>query len=95
MYQTKSDGEGKFVLRRVAQGRYKARPSPPAGANSNPLEDLRIGADAERQITVVDDQETQLDLTLPVSRPPSAQPVEVPQPNRPAPVGQRPQPKRP
>ena len=96
MYQTKTDGEGKFALRRVAEGRYKARPSQPAGGNSSPLEDMRIGADAERQITVVNDQETKLDLTLPVSRPAPAQPIDDGQPVRPPPpAGQRPPPKRP
>ncbi len=96
MYQTKTDGEGKFVVRRVAQGRYKARPSPAAGAGSNPLEDMRVGADAERQITIVDDQETQLDLTLPVSRPQQAPPVEDPAGRPQPPAGKRPAPaKRP
>jgi len=93
--QTKTDGEGKYLLRRVAQGRYKVRPSPPAGASSNPLEDLRIGADSERQTTIVDNEESKLDLTLPVSRPQPAQPPEEP-PVRPPGGGQRPpQPKRP
>jgi len=42
-------------------------PTPPASANSNPLEEVRVGRDAERQIVIVDDQETKIDLTLPVS----------------------------
>jgi protocatechuate 3,4-dioxygenase beta subunit len=74
MYQTKSGADGKFVLRHIAAGRYKARPSPPPGANANPLENLRIGGDAERSITIADDQESQLDLTLPVSPPAPLQP---------------------
>ncbi len=97
MYQTKTDGEGKYAVRRVAQGRYKVRPSQPAGAAPSPLEDLRIGADAERQTTIVDDQESQLDLTLPVSRP-QANPLpgEDPAGRPPPPGGKRPAPtKRP
>jgi len=80
MYQTKSGADGKYTLRHVAQGRYKARPTPAAGANGNPLEDMRIGGDAERSITIADAQESQLELTLPASAPPAAQPLPDEQP---------------
>jgi len=80
MYQTKSGADGKYTLRHVAQGRYKARPTPAAGANGNPLEDMRIGGDAERSITIADAQESQIELTLPASAPPAAQPLPDEQP---------------
>lgn len=89
MYQTKTGADGKFTLRHVAEGRYKARPTPPAGANSNPLEELRIGGDAERQITIVNEQESKLELTLPVAAPAPA-PIEDTGPIAPPPGGNRP-----
>jgi len=66
-YHAKTGPDGKFTLRHVAHGRYLVSPTPPASANSNPLEEVRVGRDAERQIVIVDDQETKIDLTLPVS----------------------------
>ncbi|MBK7645144.1 MAG: carboxypeptidase regulatory-like domain-containing protein [Planctomycetes bacterium] len=75
-YTTKSGADGKFSLRNIAQGRYRVRPSPAAGPDVNPLEQMRIGGDAEKQITIIDRQESTIDLTLPVSAPPPAPPVE-------------------
>jgi protocatechuate 3,4-dioxygenase beta subunit len=89
-YRTKTAVDGKFTLRYIAQGRYKARPSPPSAANTNPLEELRIGGDAERQITIADDQETKLDLTLPVSAPQAAPQTPIEDlPAKPLPPGSR------
>lgn len=89
LYATKSGADGKFTLRHIAAGRYKARPSPPAGSNTNPLEDMRIGGDAERTVTIADEQPSQLDLTLPVAAPAPAQPQPGfdENPARPVPAG--------
>lgn len=95
-YSTKTGADGRYSLRNVASGRYKVRPGNPAGPGSNPLEDLRIGGDAERQITIAEQQESQLELTLPVAPPQVAPPanetitpVNPPQGSRP-PGGKRP-----
>jgi protocatechuate 3,4-dioxygenase beta subunit len=94
-YRTKSGIDGKFTLRNIAQGRYRARPSAPAGPEPNPLEDLRIGADAERQITIADEQESKIELILPASAPPpDVQPMPEEAPVKPSPEN-RPPVKRP
>jgi len=90
-YQAKTGADGKFTLRHVAHGRYLVRPTPPASASTNPLEEMRIGNDAERQLVIVDDQETKIDLTLPVSTHQSAppQPASTPDIRAKLPAGEK------
>ena len=93
-FSAKSGAAGRYSVRNVPAGRYKVRPSNPSGPGSNPIEDMRIGGDAERQITIAEQQESQLELTLPVSAPAPAAPEnppakQLPPGNRP-PTGKRP-----
>jgi Carboxypeptidase regulatory-like domain len=71
-YSTKCGADGHYKLRNVAAGRYKVRPNTPAGPGSNPLEEMRIGGDAERQVSIAEQSESTLELVLPASTPPPA-----------------------
>lgn len=79
-YSTKSGADGHYKIRNLAPGRYRVRASRPSAADSNPLEELQVGRDSERQTTIAEDQEMTLELTIPASPPPPAPMPEEPQP---------------
>ncbi len=84
-YSTKSGIDGKYTLRNLAPGRYKVRAARPSAPDSNPLEELQIGRDSERQITIAEDTVSNLDLTIQASPPAPAPTAEevVPMDNPP------------
>lgn len=79
-YSSKSGSDGHYTIRNLAPGRYRVRASRPSSADSNPLEELQVGRDSERQTTIAEDQVTTLELTIPASPPPPAPLPEEPQP---------------
>lgn len=63
-YTTKTAADGRYSMRSVPAGRFFVRANRGSSVDVNPLEELQIARDSERQIVVAEGQETRLDLTI-------------------------------
>lgn len=63
-YSAKTAADGRYTLRSIPVGRFYIRANRSSSGEANPLEELQIARDSERQIVVAEGQETRMDLTI-------------------------------
>ncbi len=63
-YSAKTAADGRYTLRSIPAGRFYVRANRSNSADANPLEELQVARDSERQIVVAEGQETRMDLTI-------------------------------
>jgi protocatechuate 3,4-dioxygenase beta subunit len=63
-YSAKTALDGRYTLRSIPVGRFYIRANRSNSSEANPLEELQIARDSERQIVVAEGQETKMDLTI-------------------------------